>query len=397
MNVSRSLFFTVGLLGLIGTLAIYSSTRDVAGATYAIKQVIWVALGLFVMKFAQRINLRNLPAFIPIAYLTVIILLGLVLIIGSGPQGARRWFDLGVVSFQPSELAKVVVILMLARLLVDRKDLSSISTILWAAGIVAVPGLLVLYEPDLGTSITIAMMLFPMLLVGGLDPIHLALLASPFIGLLCAGQAIAWIIFAAMLLLVILLGRFNVSLVSLVLAVNIAIYIIAPRIWMSLAPYQRDRLLGFLYPEKHRYGAAFQTIQSQIAIGSGGLFGKGVFRGTQKALGLVAERHNDFIFSVIGEEMGFVGCICVLALLTFLMISLLRISMHLNTRFAVYFCFGLAMLILVQTFINVGMTIGIVPVTGLPLPLVSYGGSQIIVLCTGIGIVLGAYKRESEY
>ncbi|MGQ9810166.1 MAG: FtsW/RodA/SpoVE family cell cycle protein [bacterium] len=397
MSASRLLFFTVAMLGLIGTLIVYSSTRDFAGGSYAIRQAIWIGLGLVLMVLAQRINIVNLSALTPLAYLAVIILLGLVLIIGSGPQGAKRWFDLGIFALQPSELAKIAVLLMLARLLTDRKDVSSMSVILRAAAAVAVPSLLILNEPDLGTSVVVGMMLFPMLFIAGLHPIYLALLASPIIGVLCAWQVIAWVIFVAMLLLLIVFGRFNVSLVSLVLAVNIAIYIVAPRLWQSLAPYQRDRFLGFLYPERHRYGAAFQTIQSQIAIGSGGFFGKGIFAGTQKAWGLVAERHTDFIFSVIGEELGFFGCICVLGLLAILVLGLLRICRNLTTRFAVYFCFGVAMLILIQTFINVGMTIGIVPVTGLPLPLVSYGGSQVIVLCTAIGIILGAYKRGSRY
>lgn len=397
MNVSRTLFLIVVSLGLIGTIVIYSGTRDFAGSSYAIRQGLWVGLGLAVMAFAQRINIRNLSALTPLAYLVMMLLLVLVLFFGKGPQGARRWFDFGVASFQPSELAKVVVLLMLAKLLTERKNPSSISTLLWAAAVVILPALLVLYEPDLGTSVTIGIMLFPMLYIGGLDPIHLALLASPLVGLLCSWQVVAWVIFVGMLLLVILFGRFDVSLVSLVLGINIIIYIIAPRIWQALEPYQQDRLLGFVYPEKHRYGAAFQTIQSQIAIGSGGIFGKGLFKGTQKALGLVAERHNDFIFSVIGEELGLFGCLCVLGLLGLLILSLLQICRHLTTRFAVYFCFGLAMLVMAETFINIGMTIGIVPVTGLPLPLVSYGGSQFIVLCGAMGIMLGAYKRESQY
>ena len=149
-------------------------------------------------------------------------------------------------------------------------------------------------------------------------------------------------------------------------------------------------MLAFLNPDNYRFGAGFQIIQSKIAIGSGGFAGKGLFQGTQKALGLVPAQHTDFIFSLMGEELGFLGGAGVLLLLLFVVYRIYRIAGTVRSRFAMYFCFGFASLILIQTFINVGMTLGITPVTGLPLPFVSYGGSQMMVFWGGMGIVLGS-------
>jgi rod shape determining protein RodA len=382
-------------LALVGVLAIYSCTYTDAGPHYAIRQLIWIGLGLVAMVGMMAIKTRTLASFSPLIYLGVIGLLALVLVIGKGPQGTRRWFDLGFFRFQPSEVAKFAVLVMLARYLSDKKRFGdSIRSIVFVFVMVGVPALLTLYEPDLGTSLVIAFLAFPMLYAAGLHPLYLLLLLSPLVALVCSVEIVAWAIFVVLLMLLVLLGKFKTSLVTLVFGVDFLLYSLAPRLWQSLAPYQRDRVMAFLSPEDYRHGAGFQIIQSKIAIGSGGFAGKGLFHGTQKALGLVPAQHTDFVFSVIGEELGFLGSMVVLLLLLFVVSRFLRLAGDATNRFGIYFCFGLASLMALQVFINVGMTLGLTPVTGLPLPFVSYGGSQAVVFWGMTGAALAAHASR---
>jgi rod shape determining protein RodA len=385
-------------LSLVGVMAIYSCTHAEIGFHFVARQIIWVGLGFGVMLAMTAVKTRTISAFSPLLYLGMIASLVLVLVIGTGPHGTRRWFDLGLFRFQPSELAKIAAVIMLSRYLSEKKRVGdSMKSILFVFAIVGVPALLVLYEPDLGTSLVIAFLAFPMLYAAGLDPLYLLLLLSPLVAVVCSGEILAWGIFVGLLMLVVLLGRFKTSLVALVFGVNFLLYSLAPRLWEGLAPYQRDRVMAFLHPQDYKHGAGFQIIQSKIAIGSGGFLGKGVFKGTQKALGLVPAQHTDFVFSVVGEELGFAGCLATLLLLLFVVIRFLSLAGGARNRFSVYLCFGFASLVVIQTFINVGMTLGLTPVTGLPLPFLSYGGSQAIVLWGMTGVVLAAHASRKGY
>jgi len=389
------LFIALIALSALGVMGIYSSTFADFGSRYAVRQVIWVCLGLGSMLVMASVKTRTLSALAPLVYLGVILLLVLVLVIGKGPQGTRRWFDLGFFQFQPSELAKMATLLMLSRYLSEKKNLGdSIRSILFVFAIVGVPAALILYEPDLGTSLVIAFLAFPMLYAAGLDPLYLLLLLSPLVGVVCSVEILAWGIFVGLLMLLILLGRFKTSLVTLVIGVNFLLYSLAPRLWEGLAPYQKDRVMAFLHPQSYKHGAGFQIIQSKIAIGSGGLAGKGFLEGTQKALGLVPAQHTDFVFSVVGEELGLLGSLVVLLLLFLVVSRVLRVAGGASHRFSIYLCFGFASLLVMQTFINIGMTLGLTPVTGLPLPFVSYGGSQTIVFWAMIGTVLAAHASR---
>jgi len=395
-NLEKTAVAALIIVSLIGVIAIYSSTKDRAGLSYALKQGLWIGLGFSLMLLVRRMRTRTLAAISFPTYILSLALLMLVLLIGTGPHGTKRWFDLGFLRFQPSELAKLSLVLMLAHYLSHQRSFS-LATILKVYLVVLIPALLVLYEPDLGTAIVLGIIPFPMLYIAGLDWLHVVFLASPFIALACSSGPIPWIIFASLLIALVVFGRFRVWLVSFVLAINVGIYAVTPIIWQSLADYQRNRLHAFVKPGEYRFGAAFQTLQSKIAIGSGGVTGKGLFKGTQKALGLVPEQHTDFVFSVIGEELGLLGCLAVLVLLALLLNRLLVLASKLRSRFSIYFCYGLTLLILIQVFINVGMTLGIAPVTGLPLPFVSYGGSHMLMLWIGCGIVFAAYRRKLEY
>jgi rod shape determining protein RodA len=396
--LKRPMIIAVVTLMGFGLLAIYSSTMYEAGTSYLVKQAIWVAIGLAAMVGVTFVRTRSLEAFGPVIYGVTLLMLALVLVVGSGPHGARRWFNLGFMRFQPSELAKIATIVMLARYLSGQKVIGdSIRSVLVVFAIVGAPAILILYEPDMGTALVVAFIAFPMLYAAGLDPLYLAFLVSPFLAVISAGEIVAWIIFSGFLITVMLLAKFRTSLVALIFGINFVVGSLAPRIWMALEPYQRQRIEAFLNPDAYQHGAGFQTIQSQIAVGSGGIIGKGLFKGTQKALGLVPEQHTDFVFSVLGEELGLVGCLIVLGLLMYVIMKSFETAKTARDRFTTYFCFGVASLILIQTLINVGMNLGMLPVTGLTLPFVSYGGSSIIVLLGSMGVVLSAYAARKGY
>jgi rod shape determining protein RodA len=387
----------LALAGL-GIFAIYSSSSADFGWSLALRQVIWCVLGIAVASVLMRVRIKTLSAFAPLLYAAAILMLIVVLAAGRGPQGTRRWFDLGLFRFQPSEVAKIAVILMLSRYLSDRGAIGdSLKSVLGVFAIAAIPAALILNEPDLSTAVVVGFLAFPLLYAAGLDSLLMLLLLSPLIALICAWEVVAWVVFVALLVTIVVFGRFKTSLIALVFGVNFLVYSLAPRLWNGLAPYQQARVLAFLNPDNYKFTAGFQIIQSKIAIGSGGFSGKGLLEGTQKALGLVPAQHTDFIFSLMGEELGFVGGAGVLLLLLFIVYRIYRIAGTVRSRFAMYFCFGFASLILIQTFINVGMTLGITPVTGLPLPFVSYGGSQMIVFWGGMGIVLGSSASRKEY
>jgi rod shape determining protein RodA len=234
----------------------------------------------------------------------------------------------------------------------------------------------------------------PLFLVFLLSPIFAFVLTS---GVVIPSRVIGWIVFVVYLLGINYLGRFKTSTTILIVAISLGVGASAHDLWMGLEPYQRQRVEALFKQEELRHGAAFHAIQSRIAIGSGRVTGKGFFAGTQKALGLVPAQHTDFVFSVIGEEKGFVGSTFVLILLLYISLKVFGVAGTVRNRFFYYVCFGVGSIILIQIFINVGMNIGLTPVTGLPLPFISYGGSSTVVLWSCIGLVLSAYGARREY
>lgn len=400
----RPLLIVLGIVAAISIVTIYSSTYAESGSMFAVKQAIWIGIGVAAMAVISRVRLKTISALAYLIYGASIIMLVLVLVIGTGPHGTRRWFDFGFLRFQPSELAKIATILALARYLSETRTMgNSLERVIKAVGIAAIPAFLVLYEPDLGSAVVIGFLAFPMLFASGMSPLFLVYLLSPiFAFVLTSGVAIprrwvGWIVFAVYLFAINYLGRFRTSTVILIVVLSLGVGASAHKLWMGLEPYQRQRVEALFRQEELRHGAAFHGIQSKIAIGSGRVVGKGVFGGTQKALGLVPAQHTDFVFSVVGEETGFIGSIVVLTLLLYISLKVFSVAGTVRNRFFYYVCFGVGSIILMQIFINVGMNLGITPVTGLPLPFISYGGSSTVVLWSCIGLVLSAYGARREY
>ena len=400
----RPLLIVLGLAAAVSVISIYSSTRADYGGSFAIKQAIWIGIGVVAMVAVSRMRLKTISALAYLIYGASLIMLVLVLVIGTGPHGTRRWFDFGFLRFQPSEFAKVATILALARYLSETRTMGdSLERVVKAVAIAALPAMLILYEPDLGGAVVIGFLAFPMLFASGMSPLFLVYLLSPiFAFILTSGVAIenrvlGWVFFVVYLVGINYLGRFKTSIVILIVALSLGVGASAHKLWMGLEPYQRQRVEALFKQEELRHGAAFHAIQSRIAIGSGRVVGKGVFGGTQKALGLVPAQHTDFIFSVIGEETGFIGSISTLILLLYISVKVFGVAGTVRNRFFYFVCFGVGSIILIQIFINVGMNLGITPVTGLPLPFISYGGSSTVVMWTCIGFVLSAYGARREY
>ena len=311
--------------------------------------IVDIALAAFLMNFDYKILQRYGNHF----YVFNLILLILVMLVGQTALGAQRWIALGPISIQPSEFSKLIMIIALAAMIEKRGKIQSLSDVAPVAGYVLVPFLLVLKQPDLGTSLVFLAIFFGMVFVAG---IRLRILA----------------------------GIFGLGLAAL------------PVLWHFLKDYQKMRIMVFMDPNVDPLGAGYHIIQSKIAIGSGLLFGKGLFGGTQSQLNFLPENHTDFIFSVVGEELGFVGCAVLLLLYLIVLWRGIKIAQDASDAFGRLLAVGITSMIAFHVLVNVGMTMGIMPVTGIPLPLMSYGVSSLTTNVMAIAILLNIQLRRQK-
>ena len=260
-----------------------------------------------------------------------------------------------------------------------------------------IPMALILKQPDLGTSLVFPVVLLALWFWSGLSLLHLFLILSPLVSLLAASHWLAWAVYFAVLLTILFLLRPGMLFGIVAVVTNLASGIVTPFLWNRLADYQKLRILSFLDPGLDPRGAGYQIIQSKIAIGSGGVLGKGLLAGSQTRLDFLPERHTDFVFSVIGEELGLWGALIVIALFAFILYRAIRIAARCRSRFASYVVFGAASIFLLQLVVNVGMTLGIMPVTGLALPFVSYGGTSLVLSWTIVALLVSADYHWQEY
>ncbi|OGX04868.1 MAG: rod shape-determining protein RodA [Omnitrophica bacterium RIFCSPLOWO2_12_FULL_50_11] len=341
-------------LVLIGVVAIYSASFRMGGG-FAAKQATWTLIAVCAFFSAAWVGYRF---FLNVSYLfygLTIVLLVFVPLFGETYLGANRWISFGPFQLQPSELCKIATILILAQYLANRTALSEQKRSFFVTlALVAVPVGLILKQPDLGSALVFLPVLFAILFFWGFR--------------------IRYLVFLAML---------GISM--------------APFLWHTLKPYQQKRLLVFFNPSVDPIGASYTAIQSKIAVGSGGLIGKGWLRGTQTQLDFVPEHHTDFIFSVIGEEFGFAGSIVIIALFGFLLLYVFEIMEHTTDLKARLLAIGIAAFLFFQVFVNIGMTIGLAPITGLTLPLVSYGGSSLVTTFFALGLLVSVYKERSIF
>lgn len=340
-----------GLLALsaVGLIVLYSAGGQDAGLTARHAIRLLVAFGL--MLVLAQIEPRHLFYWTPWLYVLGMLLLVAVLVFGDVGKGAQRWLRLGPFNFQPSELVKITVPMMLAYYFADKALPPKLVPVLIGTALAVIPVLLIARQPDLGTA----------LLIG------------------CSG---AFVLFLTGL-------RWRV-----VAAFMLMISASAPLLWWTMRDYQRRRVLTFLDPEQDPLGAGYHIIQSKIAIGSGGVFGKGWLNGTQSQLEFVPERTTDFVFAVFGEEFGLLGVAVLMAIYSFIIFRGLYIAVHAQELYGRLVAGALVLTFFVYVFVNIGMVSGVLPVVGLPLPLVSFGGTALVTVMASFGIVMSIHTHR---
>ena len=353
-NLDFILLFCLILLSIVSVLVMYSTDGGQVlyhTKSHFIKLLTFFSLMIVISFF--NIRLWHITSYF--IYFIIILLLIWVSTYGIKVSGSQRWINLYFIVLQPSELMKIGIILCLAkyyhRLKID--NINSFTSILVALSIILVPIILVLSQPDLGTSILIA----------------------------SSGLIILWLAGVKM-------KYFFISFITFLISL--------PFIISFLKPYQKLRILTFLDPDRDPLGAGYQIIQSKIAIGSGGLSGKGFLKGTQSYLEFLPEKHTDFIFTLFSEEFGFIGSICLLLIYSIIIIRIIRIGVISRSDFAKLFCFGFAFAIFVYVVVNLCMVLGLLPIVGSPLPILSYGGSSMLATMIGFGIVLSAKINHKQ-
>jgi rod shape determining protein RodA len=371
------------------------------------RQLVWSALGLGVMALAYFIPFRYYEGGAVIFYSIVLVMLAAVLLMGAA-KGSSRWIVIGGFRFQPSEVMKVGMIFLLARFLAEKRhDPNRLRVLAAATACMLVPFILVVRQPDLGTALVYPALLLAILYWRGLDEGRMILILSPAVSAfltvysqsaLKSGSYPVLLLAFFVGILVIAYRRRQKLLQSIMLvAVNLSIMLVIPTLIERLKPYQQRRILAFLRPESDILGSGWQVYQSKVAIGSGGFLGKGYLRGTQKLLAFLPERHSDFVYSVLSEEAGFIGAISVLLLFSVIIVRGLYLATKVKSRFASLAIIGICSYFTFHVAVNIGMTIGLAPVTGLPIPFLSYGGSSMLVSCFLAGVLLNFGSSFYEY
>jgi rod shape determining protein RodA len=362
LKTSRFTSFDISLvaalfaIGLLGILTLYSAMQGSApegGMPPHQKQLIWWGLGLMGILIVILIDYRHMEHYAYAIYACSLLLLVYVLVMGRSISGAKRWIELGPLSFQPSELIKITMTLALAKYFHHRAKQGryNLFELVVPFLIFLVPFVLVLLEPDLGTAIVLLLVFFSIVLFFGLSQGSIIVLA---IG----------------------------GLASLPLG------------WFNLKDYQKERVMTFLNPAEDPLGRGYHIIQSKIAIGSGGFWGKGFLHGTQTRLRFLPEQHTDFIFSAFAEQWGFLGCFLLLTGYLLVIFWAFNISSRAKNTFGMVVALGITFLFFWHVIINIGMCLGLLPVVGIPLPLFSYGGSFLLVMLLGVGLLLNIYIRR---
>ncbi|ADG83376.1 rod shape-determining protein RodA [Thermincola potens] len=367
-NFDYTLLITVLIIIVFGLVILSSATHITAGKGddpfgYVKKQLLWVIIGFISIAIVLRINYNSLSNYARYLYILNILLLLLVPVMGKESHGAKLWIPIGPFLLQPGEFAKLFIIITFANYL-DKKQgkLERFVDLIPCFIHVGIPMLLIMAQPDLGTALVFIGILFGMLFIGGARPLHLLIV----------------ILIGALLVGIVLFGQLQLG-------------------WdKPLKPYQLKRLTIFVDPYQDPREAGYHVIQSQVALGSGGLFGKGLYHGTQNQLNFLPEQQTDFIFSVVGEELGFAGAASLLLLFFILVYRGVLIGYNAKDMFGTLIASGIVSMITFHLLVNVGMAAGIMPITGIPLPLFSYGGSAMLTNLTAIGLLLNVNLRREK-
>jgi len=412
------LFFTSILLWVIGIALIYSATHIHQTGPLAHvyrNQIIWVIMSIFIMLFVVSIPTRFYYSFAYVFYGFSCLLLVYAVFMGILSKGAARWIGFGGMRIQPSEFAKIGLLLGLARYL-SKKNLSliDIRTFIIPSILILIPFALVIKQPDLGTALVFSAMSLPVFFWAGVSLLEVFYLVSPVFSLVLSGiplilsfgseaslgfwGSVPWGIFFVITILVLLATKPPMFIMIGVIVSNLFTGTITNVIWNTfLKDYQKMRIISFIDPQKDPFGAGYQVIQSKVTIGSGYISGKGFLQGTQTRLSFLPEQHTDFIFSVLGEQFGLIGGGIVLFLFAFLIIRGFLLTQVIRNRFANLMIVGAMSMLAFHIFVNIAMTLGMMPVTGLPLPFLSYGGSFAITVSILMGLILNARLNKADF
>jgi len=336
----------------LGLLMLYSATH-LQGQGPFYRQLAWLLISLVAFTIVVAVDYRFWAGLAIPAYAISCLALVVVLFVARVIAGARSWFELGLFNFQPAEVAKLATLLMLARYVEEKKGFGlSGRSLMNLVGIVALPVTLIIAQPDLGSTLPFLPLLFVVVVLSG----------------------IRW---------------------KALMVMGLVAVLLAPLVFFTpfLKPYQKERVLTFMDPTRDPQGAGWQVLQSRIAVGSGGLWGKGLFGGWQGQLSFLPESHTDFIMSVLAEELGFAGAACALIVYFVLLSRIVAAARSARDRLGAFIAMGVAAIIGSQTLVNIGVVLGLMPTTGIPLPLMSYGGSSLVTTCVALGLVLNVRMR----
>lgn len=389
------------LLLIIGVMSVYSATYqvDIGWSNLARNHLIYSVLGLVIglsMLFMKPIHYYDLSY---VTWIVAFLILVSVEVYGKLGMGAVRWIEIAGVRFQPSEIMKIGLILALSRWISDRiNNLSNWTTIIGIIVLCVVPFVFVVIQPDLATSTIYFAPVVVILFLSGWPMYSFLAVSIPAFSLVLSFHKVIWFIFLAISSIFLYLNSKKKWITILIILVSILTGFLSPWIWETkLHEYQKSRIVTFLNPDSDPLGKGYQSIQSKIAVGSGGLSGKGYLQGTQTQLDFLPIQHTDFIYSVIAEEWGFVGATFILFLFTFILFRLWIQGYRSKNKFNRIVLYAIAGLWFYQVFINIAMTLGIVPVAGIPLPFLSYGGSSMITHSILMGIAVSFSSRYRSY
>ena len=357
-KLDKTLLFSIISLLLIGLIVILSTSYSSVGIDFANfnKQLYFAIFGIVVMIFVSSADYRALKNYTGIFYLLACFILLAVLLYGSLIRGTSSWFSFGMFNIQPSEFVKIIIIIVMAKYLSTEKNQKNDIKKMFVSGIyIILPVLLIILQPDFGSAMVILVIWFSMLIISGLNKysIYLIILSTIIVSVL------SWSFF--------------------------------------LEDYQKNRIVTFVNPQVDLQGAGYNVNQSIIAIGSGQIWGKGLGHGSQSQLNFLPEKHTDFIFAVIAEELGFIGVLIVMIIFAILFYRIFKIIDEVQDNFGKLLVIGVAILLAFHILINIGMNMGIMPVTGIPLPFISYGGSSLFTFLIGIGIIQSVYLKGRSY
>jgi len=400
-KTSIAILLITFMLCVIGVMSVYSASLH-TGKPFmenaAGKQMIRMFIGLFMGTFIFFVQKKFL---FDISYWLYGIGIGLVLLpylFGVDSTGTSRWLNFGGVNLQPSELMKIIMVLAVAKKLSNtEKSPRNFKVFIVPVIMTLVPTAIILRQPDLGTSMILIFSLIPMLFWAEVRLFHLFLLIAPVVSVLTAFNFYTFFIWVIILGLVLYFTQEKWVVLIVLFLVNLSLGFTTPIMWNHLRPYQQNRIKTMFNVEADPQGAGYQVIQSQVAIGSGGLWGKGFGKGTQTHLKFLPEQHTDFIFTVIGEEWGFVGVSVTLLLYLILVYLSYQTAYKLKDKYSSLVVVGLSSILLFHIVINIAMTVGLMPVTGLPLPFLSYGGTFVLTCSLIIGLILNMSVIKTRY